>query len=287
MIKKTIILAIITIIAFSACSKIQSQEESKESPSDSSYEADGFVEYETDLTDEDINEISASNWPGRENYSFIHDGYEKVIPNNARRLGFEMNCPSDTKNKQDCAIITDYKMPEGFDETSELEAFVLNDQQYLIFKPKNDDYYHFFEDETEIFKEKLHYGAVEPTREIESINGDAAIVYSQEIDKNDGEDVLVVLNTYYRGKTLNEEFDLDESYSVFEYGGKLGLIAKKDNDLFIIFDGEKVTNNFDKITIYSCCSIQAYPFEIYENGTLFFAAERNGKIIYVEVDLNR
>ncbi|MBU2524062.1 hypothetical protein KKG71_02620 [Patescibacteria group bacterium] len=93
-------------------------------------------------------------------------------------------------------------------------------------------------------------------------------------------------NIYLDGETLNEKYNVEGSRNIFAYKDKIGFIAGHGGELYIFYNGKKISQNFSRIRTQACCAIVPYPFNVYKNGILFFMAKRGDGFYFFEIDLN-
>lgn len=91
----------------------------------------------------------------------------------------------------------------------------------------------------------------------------------------------------YRGTYFSQIYDVDTASSFFDYQGKIGFVASKNEKYFIFFNGKIASPTFDFIRTTSCCMMPQPFLHVYADGTLLFVGERNGKVILTTVDLNK
>lgn len=152
---------------------------------------------------------------------------------------------------------------------------------------RNGDYnYSIYKNDKEIFSHKMYFGA-------ESVIEDASIVlnspaftfYNLKEWKNENTPV-VTRNIWHNNETINEKYAMEGSSHLFSYKDKLGFVGEKDGKTFLIFNGQKISKDFDEIRTNNCCAVTAYPIDVDENGILFFLAKRGEKYFFGEIRLN-
>jgi len=139
-----------------------------------------------------------------------------------------------------------------------------------------DDNFSVYENDKKLFVHKMYFGASSVFDNEYMIGANPVFVFYDFKGEYNGNTPIVMLNIFYNGETMNKKYQVEESYDLFPYKDKLGFIATKNKQKYILFDGKKVSNDFDYI----------YPVEIYENGILFFMGKRGEKYFFVEVNLN-
>jgi len=137
----------------------------------------------------------------------------------------------------------------------------------------------------QIFQREMCFGAAGPINDFKKINNEIALTFSEPCADNENPESVGRENIYYQGKTINEEYNVEESKSLFSYKGKLGFIGKQDGVWHIFFNGQRLPYSFDLISDYACCAAPYY-FEVYENGALVFLAKKQEQNYIVEIDLN-
>ena len=158
---------------------------------------------------------------------------------------------------------------------------------YSIGSLNGDDNYSVYKNSDEIFSDKMFFGTDSVVADFGIINDNLAFTY-YDLDRwMDENNPVVTSNIYYQDETLNQKYSLESSSYPFGYKDKIGFIAKENDKPFFFFNGQRVTENFDTISAYSCCMSSAYPIEVDQNGILFFMAKRGEAYYFVEVDLNK
>lgn len=160
---------------------------------------------------------------------------------------------------------------------------------YSIGAMNKDDVYVIYKNNDEIFSDKMYFGTESVVSDFGIVNDNLTFTYNDLDHWEDENHPIVTSNIYYQGETLNEKYGLKSSFYPFGYSGKIGFIAKdKETDKpFFYFNGQKISENFDVIRPYGCCTASSYPIEVDENGILFFMAKRGEKYYFVEVNLNK
>lgn len=92
-------------------------------------------------------------------------------------------------------------------------------------------------------------------------------------------------NIWFDNQTINDLYNTEDSSFLFQYDNKIWFVAGKDNKKFIIYDGAQVSELYDNILTFSCCSIIHYPLQIDQNGNFLFLAKKGKKYVFVEIEL--
>lgn len=136
-----------------------------------------------------------------------------------------------------------------------------------------------YKNNQEIFRTKMFFGTEEVDGNI--VLGSPAFNFYYQRNKK------VHQNIFYKDETINEKYDLEGSKNLFSYKNAVGFVAEKNGKYYVMFNGQKISDNFDVIRTKGCCAIEAYPFQLDENGILYFMGKRGEKYYMVEVDLNK
>ena len=134
----------------------------------------------------------------------------------------------------------------------------------------------FYQNDKVLFSKKVVFGSDGGIWDRAMVNGSPSFTFRQASN---------IENTFYKGETMNEKYSVDDSENLFTVNGKIGFVATKNNKKFIMFDGKKVSQDFDEIRTHACCAISAYPFDTDQNGILSFLAKRGEKYYFVEINL--
>ncbi len=86
----------------------------------------------------------------------------------------------------------------------------------------------------------------------------------------------------YDGVDLKRAYGLDQAYRPYEIGGKLLFIGQKDSQYFVVYDGKRLTPEFDHITIAYCCEAMLYSPQG-RQGIYFFNGTRKGSSYLVSI----
>lgn len=86
-------------------------------------------------------------------------------------------------------------------------------------------------------------------------------------------------------RLMTVDHTLSGARSPFEFDGKVGFVAERGESDFVMFDGERISRDFDEIRTVFCCATMPYPFVLHENGVLEFVGRRGESYYLVEVDL--
>ena len=85
---------------------------------------------------------------------------------------------------------------------------------------------------------------------------------------------------------LNQKYDILDSKNIFEYNYKIWFIARSSEWYFIMYNWVQVSEIFSWIRTKSCCMIQSFPFNIYENWILEYVFSREKKLYVWFIELN-
>lgn len=138
------------------------------------------------------------------------------------------------------------------------------------------DKYSIYQNDKLLFNQKMYFGADSAVEDKSIVDSNPAFTFYESGS---------IKNTFYKGETMNEKYKVDDSENLFVVNGKVGFVATLNGKKFIMYDGKKVSQDFDEIRTHACCAISAYPFEIDQNGTLSLLAKREEKYYLVEVKL--
>jgi hypothetical protein len=167
------------------------------------------------------------------------------------------------------------------------ETFGIGQDIYLIAETDQAKQYEIYKNNELLFKRPIYFGASSTVSQASLVLNKPAFTfydYKGDLSPNSPN---VKNNVYYDGEFYNEKYQLDETRNLFGYQDKIGFVAVKDQKYSVYFNGKKISQDFDEIRTYACCAIFAYPFEVYDNGILFFMARRGTEYYLVEIDLNK
>ncbi|MCX6735063.1 MAG: hypothetical protein NTZ25_04130 [Candidatus Peregrinibacteria bacterium] len=165
--------------------------------------------------------------------------------------------------------------------TANTEFYASSNGEFYTFHEKNiygssEVLTDIYENDKILFSKKMEFGASGPILNQTIINDSPSFTFREPGP---------VENTFYKGETMNEKYKVDDSENLFVVNGKIGFVATVNGKKFIMYDGKKVSQDFDEIRTHACCAISAYPFEIDQNGTLSLLAKRGEKYYLVEIKL--
>ncbi len=86
----------------------------------------------------------------------------------------------------------------------------------------------------------------------------------------------------YDGIDLRDEHGLDAAYRPYIIGGKLILAARQGSKYYIVYDGQKIGPEFDKIVIAYCCEPAMYSIRRVD-GEYWFWGSRAGQNYIVRI----
>ena len=156
---------------------------------------------------------------------------------------------------------------------------------YIVDEQDNNSTYHVYKNNELLFTHEMAY-MVDLIKKASNVAGSPSFNFNElKSWKEDGSPVLVQ-NIWYKGNTINEQFEVNSSSYLFSFKDKIGFVAENNGQKAFYFNGKKVSKYFDEIRTTSCCATFAYPIRLDSNGILFFLAKRNEKYFFVEIDLN-
>ena len=146
--------------------------------------------------------------------------------------------------------------------------------------------YSILKNEEELFTRKMICGSICVIEDASMVlDSPAFTIY--DLEKLDEKNRPTVnRNIWYNQETMNEKFNVQTSSLLFAFKNKTGFVAERDNQNFIFFNGQKVSENFSELITAECCGTPKYPFTLHENGILFFIAKRSEKYFIIEINLN-
>jgi len=208
--------------------------------------------------------------------------YFKLHPNPIPNISFDkidwvdpvVECNT---NKTQCKVLN-LELPEGAEGIPEDSFYDEEGNLFLSFW--QEDHFDFYKNDELIVSVPIYFGTSGPIWNLGLIDGALTFEYSAKKDEK------MVMNLYYQGEFMNEKFNMDSSKELFIYKEKIGFVAKKDDDTFIWFNGQSVSENFEAIRTQTCCMIPAHVFELYDDGRLLFEGIQGGEARLSEVDLN-
>ena len=111
-----------------------------------------------------------------------------------------------------------------------------------------------------------------PNRSLQNIGENAVWEFS------DGNTATII----YDGVDVRHLYGLDKAYSPYGLDGKLIFVGEKDNKYFIVYDGQKVGKDFDKVMIAYCCEPMLWSVQ-YGQGKYLFWGYRNEQWYITEI----
>ncbi len=95
-------------------------------------------------------------------------------------------------------------------------------------------------------------------------------------------------NIWIDNYTTNERYNTVDSALPFAYNNKLWYVWGSINGKqFIIYDGQKISNEYDYIQSFTCCTIHTYPIRVQSNWILIVFAIKWDHYIFIEISLNK
>ncbi len=86
----------------------------------------------------------------------------------------------------------------------------------------------------------------------------------------------------YDGEDTRRRYGLQAAYVPYEIGESLIFVGQKDGKYFVVYDGQKVSPEFDQVYIGYCCEPAAYSVRRGQ-GRYFFRGRRAGEYYLVEI----
>jgi hypothetical protein len=80
----------------------------------------------------------------------------------------------------------------------------------------------------------------------------------------------------YDGRNLRQRYNLDQAHSPYSLNGKLVFLAQQDDNYFVVYDGKRLTPDYEDIVHAYCCETSMYSPVVHQ-GFYFFYANRDGK----------
>jgi hypothetical protein len=96
---------------------------------------------------------------------------------------------------------------------------------------------------------------------------------------DDGEVATVI----YDGRDLRKELGLDRVRAPHLLDGKLIFLGEKAHRSFVVFDGERVGPDFDRVYVYHCCEAAMTAGVRKGEASYGFLADRNGQSVGVVI----
>lgn len=125
--------------------------------------------------------------------------------------------------------------------------------------------YTLYKNEKPIQRLSGEFTSFSPNRSLQNINEKAAWEFS------DGKTATII----HDGVDIRGTYGLDRAYSPYQVGGKLIFIGEKDNKYFVIYDGQKVGDDFDQIMIAYCCEPMLWSVQYGHGKYLFWGFKNN------------
>ena len=122
--------------------------------------------------------------------------------------------------------------------------------------------YTLYKNQTPIQSLYGEFTTFSPNRSLQNIGGKAVWEFS------DGNTATII----YDGLDVRSLYDLDKAYIPYGLNGKLIFIGEKDNKYFIVYDGQKVGNDFDKVMIAYCCEPMLWSVQYGQGKYLFWGS---------------
>jgi hypothetical protein len=95
-------------------------------------------------------------------------------------------------------------------------------------------------------------------------------------------------NIWIDNYTTNEKYNTVDSALPFAYNNTLWYVWwSLSGKQFIVYDGQRISKEYDYIQTFTCCAAHAYPIRVQSNGILIFLAQQWDHYIFVEINLNK
>ena len=80
----------------------------------------------------------------------------------------------------------------------------------------------------------------------------------------------------YNGRNIRQRYNLDQAHSPYSLNGKLVFLAQQDDHYFVVYDGTRLTPDFEDVIHAYCCETSMYSPGGRQGYYLFYAT-RDGK----------
>jgi hypothetical protein len=118
------------------------------------------------------------------------------------------------------------------------------------------------------------YVSYPPSIDLLNVEGKAAWEF------DDGEDQTTVI---YDGRDLRTEYGLDRARVPHVIAGKLIFVGSKNGRSFVMYDGQRIGPDFDRIYVYYCCEA-AWTSSVRRGRDSYgFLGARNGQAVAVVI----
>lgn len=222
---------------------------------------------------------------------------------NAQLLKYnsEMIC-GDTKNS--CTFKSDINIPDGYVVKWDTFLYVDgNNNQYNFLTEISSEKDFLFVNDEKIEIGKIIDGADGGIKDVSFINDKISFMYRKsDLSEQELQELYECYEKYsdvggvqarcgyekfyweyfYEEPNFSQKVGVDAVSKIFEYNGKIGFVGEKNGKWAVYFDKEKISEDFDEIRTTACCAVRIFPFEIYDNGTVFFMGRRGDQYILVE-----
>jgi len=84
----------------------------------------------------------------------------------------------------------------------------------------------------------------------------------------------------YNGRNLRQRYNLDQAFSPYNLNGKLVFLAQQDDSYFVVYDGKRLTPDYEDVVHAYCCEAFMYS-PGGRQGAYLFNTKRNGKNYFV------
>jgi hypothetical protein len=170
---------------------------------------------------------------------------------------------------------------EEHEDKTIIQKYSAGNDIYELHQEHVDNMYSMYKNGSLLFKKNMEYGAEGPILEWRIVEGKPAFT----IRLNCLEDSCKH-DIFYEGEYISQKYTVLDPRYLFVYKGELGFVAKDSTGRDKIFyNGNFITESFDTIHTYNCCSVQQLLPTVYENGVLVFYANRADKGYLIEVKL--
>jgi hypothetical protein len=185
-----------------------------------------------------------------------------------------------------------YHYPKGFIQngmggsafyrgSGALYAFLVMDQGSL-------SRYTLYQDQTPLLTMDLEYGAEGPVLEAFTHDGQAGFVVATTEPSATGSIRSTRLETIIGRDRIAAKYGYDEAFSPFWFRGRLGFLARRGKQSFLVYDGRIITPPLEGTVPYACCCTPDLPLAVGERtGHTYvrFLATESGTLQVLDVPL--
>jgi hypothetical protein len=62
----------------------------------------------------------------------------------------------------------------------------------------------------------------------------------------------------YNGRNLRQRYNLDQAFSPYDLKGKLVFLAQQEDNYFVVYDGKRLTPDYEDVVHAYCCEAVMY-----------------------------